>query len=324
MHNTIISEACSFILSHSPCDFYKLKNKRILIAGGTGYYGKWFLASFVHINRALRLDAEMHVVSRSPESFLEKYKEFSEYGELHFIKGDVRDFKFPPVKCSYIIHAATDLSPEAKANADEMMSVAEYGTKNLLSFARYAECERMMLASSGAVYGEQPPNLANMPETRPAAPSTVYGKAKKLSESICLSSDLSCSFARCYASVGPWLRLDAQYAVGNFIANVMRGEPIFIKSDGRAYRSYLYIADLISWLWTILLEGKKGEAYNVGSDIPVTIAEVAQTVKEVPPPYTHLLRSSMERSLISVFRRPDMCLMFQKSRMSLASSSISA
>lgn len=137
----------------------------------------------------------------------------------------------------------------------------------------------MMLTSSGEVYGEQPCDIANMPETYPAALATVYGRAKKLSEDICISSDLPCSIARCYVSVGPWMRLDAQFAVGNFIGNVMRGEPVFIKSDGRTYRSYLYIADPISWFWTILLEDKRGEVYNVGSDIPITIADVAQTIR---------------------------------------------
>ena len=277
--NSIITNDCPFILALSSCDFSKLKNNRILIAGGTGYYGKWFLQSFAYINEKLDLNAEMYVVSRSPESFLREYPVFAKYDEIHFIEGDIRNFKFPSGDFSYLIHAATEVvSGQEKSNPDEMMRVAERGTENLMQFAHYASVERVLLTSSGAIYGPQPCNIANMPETHHALPTTIYGKAKKLSEDICMSSGLSCSIARCYASVGPWLRLDVQYAVGNFIQNVLRGEPIFIKSDGRSYRSYLYIADLISWLWTILLEGKGGEAYNVGSDIPVSIAELAQAV----------------------------------------------
>ena len=70
MHNTVIIDACAFILEQSPCNFHKLKNKRLLIAGGTGYYGKWFLQSFAYINEKLNLNSEMYVVSRSPDSFL--------------------------------------------------------------------------------------------------------------------------------------------------------------------------------------------------------------------------------------------------------------
>lgn len=280
-YKAVIDDACSFILEHSPCDFNKLRNRRILIAGGTGYYGKWFLQSFAYINKNLHLNAEMHVVSRSPESFLDKNPIFAEYDGLHFIKGDVRDFEFPSGDFSYLIHAATEVvSGQEKSNPDEIMRVAEHGTENILRFARSANVERILLTSSGAVYGPQPCDLSNMPETYPATPTTIYGNAKKLSEDICMSSGLSCSAARCYASVGPWLRLDVQYAVGNFIKNVLEGEPIFIKGDGRPYRSYLYTADLISWLWTILLEGESGEAYNVGSDIPVSITELAQAVVE--------------------------------------------
>lgn len=279
MDNTVIAKACSFILANSSCNFGMLKNKRLLIAGGTGYYGKWFLQSFAYINEKLKLGAEMYVISRSPESFLCEYPAFAKYDRIYFIKGDVRNFQFPSGSFSYLIHAATKVvSGQEKSNHDEMMKVAEYGTENLMRFARYAGVERMLLTSSGAIYGPQPYNVSNMPETSPALPTTIYGKAKKLSEDICLSSGVPCTIARCYASVGPWLRLDVQYAVGNFIRNVLRGEPIFIKGDGRPYRSYLYTADLISWLWTILLKGGSGEAYNVGSDIPVSIAELAQAV----------------------------------------------
>lgn len=55
---------------------------------------------------------------------------------------------------------------------------------------------------------------------------------------------------------------------------------ITIKGNGRPYRSYMYTADLMCWLWTILLNGKADEAYNVGSEDAMSIAELAKTVSE--------------------------------------------
>jgi nucleoside-diphosphate-sugar epimerase len=55
-------------------------------------------------------------------------------------------------------------------------------------------------------------------------------------------------------------------------------DPIVIRGDGRAVRSYLHAADLMIWLLTLLLRGKPGRAYNVGSDAGLTVGELAQAV----------------------------------------------
>lgn len=278
----IIIKDCNFILRDAPANWLLLQNSRIFLTGGTGFFGKWFLHSFIYINETLHLDSMMTVLSRSPEKFLKENPCFSNKNCIKFVQGDVRDFTIKTGDHDYLIHAATPVS--VTENDNETYSIIVDGTKHILNFAKQAGVKKIMLTSSGAVYGNQPPDLSHVPETYQPHPSTAYGKGKLAAERLCLECPVDASIARCFAFVGPYLPLDIHYAIGNFILNAINGNTITINGDGRPYRSYLYAADLMCWLWTILLNGKADEDYNVGSEDAISISELATTVSECCPP----------------------------------------
>ncbi len=276
------------ILEHTKALWEDLRDKKVFITGGTGFLGKWLLESFAWANDQLKLNAQMLVLSRNPNSFKAKYPHLAQVSGVMFHQGDVRDFEFPQEQFDFIIHAATDASAQLNAeNSLLMVNTVVEGTRRTLELARHCGAKRFLLISSGAVYGKQPPELSHIPEDYSGAPDSTqavsaYGEAKRLAELLCAiyqkEYKLETTIARCFAFVGPYLSLDIHYAVGNFIRDGLAGGSIYVTGDGTPYRSYFYAADLTVWLWVLLFRGEPGEAYNVGSDEAITIRDLAYQV----------------------------------------------
>lgn len=272
-----------------------LANSRIFVTGGTGFFGRWLLASVAYAVQHLALKTEVVVLTRDPQKFLQQSPELKNASWLHWQQGDVRDFEFPVGDFTHVLHAATEAS--ASLNRDNpvlMLDTITQGTRRVLEFAKQANVKQFLFISSGAVYGKQPADCTHIEESfeggaDPLQPSSAYAIGKVYAEHLCIlyakQYNLPVKIARCFAFVGPFLPLTTHFAIGNFIANVLAGEPIRILGDGSPCRSYLYAADLVAWLWAILCFGKPGRAYNVGSEESVSIAELAKIVSEqiIPP-----------------------------------------
>ena len=265
--------------------FAPCHGKRLFLTGGTGFFGKWILESFLYINKLFGLNAGLTFLSRDPCAFLTECPWLKNESSVTFIQGDVRTFLFPPEPHAFVIHAAPDFpSLGTGDNSTEPFSVTVAGTHHVLEFASLTGATHVMLTSSGAVYGPQPPDLNHIPDDFRGTPQTTYGKGKLLAEQLCVDAGDKYGFLtllpRCFAFVGPYLPLDAHFAIGNFIRDCLENRPIVIQGDGTPFRSYLYAADLAEWLWTILLRGEHARAYNVGSDQAISICDLAHLVRE--------------------------------------------
>jgi nucleoside-diphosphate-sugar epimerase len=274
----------------------EVRNQRIFVTGGTGFFGSWLLESFAHINRQLGLNGHATILTRDPAAFAKRCPHLAADTSLTFIAGDVRTFVFPDGDFKYVIHAATEASAKQAAEEPlEMLSTILQGTERTLKFAAAHGTQKLLLTSSGAVYGKQPPALTHIPESYPGAPdpldpTSVYGEGKRTSEQMCALyahyTGIEIKIARCFAFVGPHLPLDAHFAIGNFIRDALADAPIAIGGDGTPLRSYLYAADLAIWLWTMLFRAPSMRAFNVGSEDSISIADLAHTVAATLNPQT--------------------------------------
>lgn len=268
-----------------------LKDANIFITGGTGFIGCWLLESLVYASKRLDLNIRVTILTRSIESFTAKAPHLATSPVVKLVQGDVCNFSFPAGDFSHVIHAATDASAELnEKNPIQMYRTVIDGTQRTLDFAVEKKVLKMLFLSSGAVYGQQPWEMLNVPESYLGGPNctdprATYAEGKRSAEMLCAiyqkQFGLQVSIARIFALLGPYLSLDIHFAAGNFIRDAINRRQIVINGNGKPCRSYLYTSDLTVYLWHILVNGMACKPYNVGSDVGISIKDLAGRVSEL-------------------------------------------
>jgi len=282
------AEDLDHVLEQTRFLWSEAKGCSFFITGGTGFFGMWLLESFTRINDELGLGMHATVLTRNATVFAAKAPHLSSRPDLCFVEGDIRSFAYPARRFEYMVHAATEASARLNEDApEEMLDVIIAGTRHVLGLASQCSVRKLLLVSSGAVYGRQPSEISHVSEDYlgapdPLLPGSAYGEGKRVSEHMCSvhaqRNNYELKVARCFAFVGPHLPLDAHFAIGNFIRDALAGRSIRVTGDGSPLRSYLYASDLAVWLWNILFRGPSGRAFNVGSDADISIGDLAGLV----------------------------------------------
>lgn len=304
MKNRITKDDLDSILFRIENLITEAKNSKFFITGGTGFFGNWFLETLLYANKKLKMNISITVLTRNKELFKQKSPHFFDIPEIGFLEGDIRYFSFPEDSFDYIIHSAGAPTDESKINRFDIFTS---GTKRVLDFARICGCKKLLFVSSGSVY-EKNPTIKNLDESLNTIPFynegyAELGLSKRVGEFLCFEYSKEYGFetkiARCFTFIGPYIPLDLNFAAGNFIRDALKGGPIVVKGDGTGVRSYMYMSDLMIWLWTILFKGKSCYPYNVGSEEEITIRELAFKVAEV---YRRLTGKSID---VVVEKPPD-------------------
>lgn len=267
-----------------------LAGRHIFVTGGTGFVGRSLLDKFQVIQNA-GSKFDVTVLSRNPDSFLQAYPEYGNKAWLRVIPGSLTALPQSAGRFTDVIHAAADT--HVTGNGAQWIRQIVNGTEAVLDLAVRNGADRFLLTSSGAVYGRQEPHITHLSEQYVGAPATTsvhstYGQAKRLAEQLCTiyhqETGLNTVIARCFAFVGKHIPLDGPYAIGNFIRDALARTQIRVRGDGTAIRSYLAGDDMADWLLTLLLSGVPGQAYNVGSDSAISMADLADLVRRLIHP----------------------------------------
>lgn len=171
------------ILAATAPQWEEMRGQRILITGGTGFFGCWLVESFCHINRRLDLDATATILTRNPEAFAKKCPHLASDPAVSLHAGDVRSFSFPEGEHRYVIHAATESwAREGSQKPEDLLSTIVDGTERVLGLALAHGTRKFLLTSSGAVYGKQPADLSHVPEIYAPSPEMLDGMRRTADE----------------------------------------------------------------------------------------------------------------------------------------------
>ncbi len=267
-------------------DLQEFNNKKILITGGTGFFGRWLLETLCTMVKEKRINISIYVISRNPQRFLQKHQNFPFDKFVTFITGNVTDFKLSGIKLDFLIHMATTAAEETYEGEDQLnkIDLLYRGTRNTLENAVAGGVKKVLFTSSGVVYGPSDGRLIKEDSLQAPNTTTVtsaLGEGKRIAEFLVAyyasKAGYSYSIARCFAFAGQYLPLDLHYAFGNFVNDAIHKQKITITGAGKEIRSYLYIGDAITWLLKSLINSNN-QIFNVGSSSEITIEELAKKI----------------------------------------------
>lgn len=267
--------------------WHKLDGCNILITGATGLIGSCIVEVLMS-----RADASFHVYAsgRDEERAKQRFAEYCTSPRFHFVKHDVTLPLESDVDFHYIIHAASNASPNFFASSPvEVIKANIYGVSNLLDYGISHNLKRLLYVSSGEVYGEGDGRVFTEEYSGYVdctKPRSCYPSSKRAAETLCVSYGteygVDTVIARPSHTYGPHFATSDNRVYAQFIRNVLRGEDIVMKSTGAQYRSWCYVVDCVSALLHILLKGQNGEAYNIADEASnITIKALATMIAEI-------------------------------------------
>ena len=288
------------VMDHARLEWSDLRAARVLLTGATGFVGSWLLETLVHASDALDLGVHVTVLAREPHAFGARFPRLAASDCVHVQAGDVRSADLRGIAPSHLVHCASAATP--RVNAEEpgqVVDLIERGTANMLAVAERSRGARFLQVSSGSVYGPQPASLTRLDEgfaggANPDDSAQRFGAAKRRAEQrgeASVARGVGFVSARLFALIGPRLPLDGTFAIGNFLGDAIAGRPIRLTGDGTPLRSWMHAADMAAWCWTLLVRGRAGVAYNVGSEETLSIWDAASRVALLTDPPVMVARS---------------------------------
>ena len=247
-----------------------------LITGGAGFLGSALSNRLVRQGHHVRVLDDLS--TGNPNSLSQ---------DIHFSRGDINDRPklwtlLQDIDCVYHLAARVSV-PESILFPRDYNQVNVGGTATLMEAARDAGTPRVILASSGAIYGNQADPL--MSESMVPNPGSPYAVSKLSAEwyvrTIGALSGIETVCLRIFNAYGPGQRIPPSHApvIPNFIRQSLQNGTLVFHGDANQTRDYVYVDDVVNALVAAAtVQGVNGRVINVGSGTETSIRDLAKVV----------------------------------------------
>ena len=249
-----------------------------LITGGAGFLGSALAQRLVTLGHDVRIldDLSGGDPARLPP-------------DVNFVRGDVNDVPrlwslLQGVDCVYHLAARISVA-ESLRYPREYNAVNVGGTVSILEAMRDVGVPRLVLASSGAIYGDQA--IQPMHEDLPANPLSPYAVSKLSAEhyvhTIGRLWDVETVSLRIFNAYGPGQQMPVVHTpvVPQFLRQTLSGSSVVIYGDGRNTRDFVYVDDVVEAMAAAAsAPGIDRCVINVGSGVETSINELVQLIEQ--------------------------------------------
>lgn len=275
------------IVASAPFPWEKLKGCNILVTGATGLIGTCIIDVLMsHAGK----DYHVYASGRDEKRAMVRFADYCSDPAFHFFHYDVMEPLEGDIDFHYVIHAASNASPNFFAsNPVEVMKSNLYGVCNLLDYGMRHALKRLLYVSTGEVYGEGDGRIFTEEYSGfvdCVKPRSCYPSSKRASETLCAAYSaeygVDVVIARPSHTYGPKFTAQDNRVYAQFIRNVIHGEDIVMKSTGSQFRSWCYVVDCVSALLFVLFYGESGNAYNIADEASnISIRELAEMIASI-------------------------------------------
>jgi len=271
---------------------------RLLVTGGLGFIGSNFILNTIKKNDKISItNVDAELLGSNHNNLLE-LKKSSNY---NFVKGNITNKilmeKLIGNADAVINFAAETFVDRSILDANQFLVSNIRGTYTILEVLRKQK-KRFIHISTDEVYG----SLENVSATEAYKfnPSNPYAATKASAEllvnAFVKTYDLDCVITRCTNNYGPRQFYEKLIPKTIFLADKDKKIPIYDKDkkipiygQGKNIRDWIFVDDHCEAIYTVLLNGKSGESYNISSNNELDNITIVKKVLEIMGKSTNLI-----------------------------------